>query len=601
MIGLVTILLVVSISGCSSNKEENIVEPNEPQEETETNQEPDDDSSINDSGTDESKNPDNDTSDATDNEMELFIEQKIASMSIEEKIGQLIMPDFRKYDGKKLTVYNDNVGKMIKDYHIGGITLFRENCTSRNQTKQLIKDFQGQADIPLMIAIDQEGGLVTRLPFAPTMPGNMALGATRDTGIAEEVGQAIGSELEELGIHIDFAPDIDVNSNKDNPVIGVRSFGDNEEIVSDMGIAYMKGLNKAGVAAVGKHFPGHGDVALDSHYVLPTSNKTLEELKQIEIVPFQKLIDAGLQGIMSAHITFPNIESGTVESEKDGLPIEIPATLSPKFLTDLVRDDMQFKGLIFTDSMEMNAIANHFGDVDAAIRAINAGTDVVLMPSNLKLVYEGLLEAANDGHITMERINRSVERILRFKYEYIINQDKDKLELIDPAARVEVEQKAANASITVVDNQGIIPISTTEQDKIAIIGFTGQTMDRMYNAIKQHYWKLEKIQLTKSLNMTGKLVSKQKDQLQGITKIILVTSTSSTSDAEFQTKLVKEILTFSIDTVVVAARNPYELDEAIGAKALVAQYDSGVASFQATGNVLFGKLQATGQLPVKIH
>lgn len=531
MIGLMAILLVVSICGCSNKKNENIAKKGDTQD-VKANQETDEESNENETKIDEgankkdpeeeeTKNADHDKSDSTDSQTELDIRQKLASMSLEEKIGQLIMPDFRKYDGKKLTVYNDHVGKMIRDYHIGGIILFRENCTSRNQTKQLIKDFQKQADIPLMIAIDQEGGLVTRLPFAPTMPGNMALGATRDIGLAEEVGQAIGSELEELGIHIDFAPDIDVNSNEDNPVIGVRSFGDNKEIVSEMGIAYMKGLNKAGVAAVGKHFPGHGDVALDSHYVLPTSHKTLEELKQIELVPFQKLIDAGIQGIMSAHITFPNIESDTAESEKDGLPIEIPATLSSKFLTELARDVMQFKGLIFTDSMEMNAIDNHFGNVDAAIRAVNAGTDVLVMPSNLKLVYEGLVEAASDGRITMERINGSVERILRFKYEYIINQDKDKLELIDPAARVEVEQKAANASITVVDNQGIIPIHTTEQDKIAIIGFTGQTVDRIYNAVKQHYWKLEKIQLTKSLNMTGKLVSKQKNNYRASPRLYL--------------------------------------------------------------------------------
>lgn len=606
-----TMILVVSISGCSSKQHEDVVQSDDMQHELETNQKTDktsdkdqkeEDKSLGKQQPvmDESKQSNDNPSDSTDKDMEAYVQQTLTSMTIEEKVGQLIMTDFRQYDGKNLTIYHEDIGQKIKDYHIGGIILFRENCTSREQTKQLITDFGKQADIPLMIGIDQEGGLVTRLSFAATMPGNMALGATRDTGLAEEVGQAIGSELEALGIHINFAPDIDVNSNPDNPVIGVRSFGDNEQIVSDMGIAYMKGLNKAGVAAVGKHFPGHGDVALDSHYVLPTSHKTLDELYDIELKPFQKLMDAGLQGVMSAHITFPKVESNTVASKKDGLMVELPATLSSKFLTDVVRHDMEFKGLVFTDAMEMQAITNHFGGVEAAIRAVNAGADVILMPSNLKLVYGGLLKAVNDGRIAMTRINESVERILRFKYEYIINQDKEKIEHIDAATRLEVEQKVANASITVVDNQGMLPIQTTAHDKIAIIGFTGQTIDRMYDAVKVYHPTLEKIHLTKSLNTTGKLVTQQKNQLQGATKVILVTYIANGSDATFQMKLVKDILTYKKDTVVVAARNPYELDEAYEAKALVAQYSKSIASFKGTAQVLFGELDGTGKLPVAI-
>lgn len=594
---MIVMTLLVAVSGCSQKKDE--TGPTDQTQEQSRINEPKthDNEEASEENTDTTKEK---PADNQETKLQKQVEEQLATMSLEEQVGQLIMTDFRKYDGKNLTVYNDRIGQQISDYHIGGVIMFRENCQSKNQTKQLIQDFQKQAKIPLMIAIDQEGGLVTRLPFAPTMPGNMALGATRDLQLAEEVGVAIGSELEELGIHIDFAPDIDVNSNVDNPVIGVRSFGDTPQIVSDMGIAYMKGLNKTGVGAVGKHFPGHGDVALDSHFVLPTSNKTLDELRSIELVPFKKLMDAGIQGVMSAHITFPQIETDTAESEKDGLPIEIPATLSPKFLTDIARNELQYQGLIFTDAMDMKAIANHFGEVDAAIRAINAGVDVVLMPSNLKLVYDGVLAAAKDGRIPQERIQTSVSRILRFKYEYIINQDKDSLELISAPARRDVEQRVANASITLVRNEGIIPLQTSNQDKIAIIGFSNTTINRMHNAISDDFWKLTKIKLTKGLNMTGKLARNQKDQLQGVTRIIMVTNTSNQTDAKFQTTLVKEVLALGMDTIVVAARNPYELDEAVGAKATIAQYDNGVASFQATGDVIFGKLEATGTLPVKI-
>lgn len=171
-----------------------------------------------------------------------LITAKLNELTLEQKIGQLLMPDFRKWNGKNVTTIGEDIASMIKEYHIGGVILFRENFVNRNQTKNMINQFQSHAEIPLMFAVDQEGGLVTRLPFAPRMPGNMALGATGDTALARDVGIAIGSELRELGIHINFGPVVDINNNPDNPVIGVRSFGDNKEEVAAMGISYMQGL-----------------------------------------------------------------------------------------------------------------------------------------------------------------------------------------------------------------------------------------------------------------------------------------------------------------------------------------------------------------------
>ena len=540
-----------------------------------------------------------------DNTSKEAAENKISSMlknmSLEEKIGQLLMPDFREWDGKKVTVINDEIASTIKDYHIGGIILFKENFQGRNQTKQLLQSFQTAAEIPLMFAVDQEGGLVTRIPFAPRMPGNMALGATGNTELARKVGLAIGSELNSLGIQINFGPVLDINSNPDNPVIGVRSFGDSVENVTKMGLAYMKGLNEAGVAAVGKHFPGHGDVDLDSHYVLPKSKKTLVQLRELELKPFQAAINNGIQGIMTAHIAFNQIEPGTVKSIKDGLPVEIPATLSSKIMDDLLRKEMRFEGLLFTDAMSMNAVTNHFEPVDAAIRAVNAGADIVLMPADLETVYNGLIEAVNSGKIPLKRIDESVTRILKFKAAYVFDSSNDNKIVLDAVEDFSIEKEAANLSITVVKDDGIIPLKINDNEKIAIIGFDDNNVNSLKNAVQKNYWNVKTIVLNKSLNYTGKLLDNQKEQLGDVSKIIAVISTANSKGDSWQTDTIQNIIDQGITTIVVTARNPNDAAKLKGQYAFIAQYDTGVASFDATSDVIFGKMAAKGKLPIKLR
>lgn len=529
------------------------------------------------------------------------IDRMIKKMSLEEKVGQLLMPDFREWDGNKVTVINSEIESAIKDYHIGGIILFKENFQGRNQTIQLLQSFQSAAEIPLMFAVDQEGGIVTRIPFTPRMPGNMALGATGDTELARKVGLAIGSELNSLGIQINFGPVLDINSNPDNPVIGVRSFGDNAENVTEMGLAYMKGLNEAGVAAVGKHFPGHGDVDLDSHYVLPKSNKTLAQLRELELKPFQAAINNGIQGIMTAHIAFNQIEQGTVKSIKDGLPVEIPATLSPKIMNELLRREMGFDGLLFTDAMNMKAVSNHFESVDAAVRAVNAGADVVLMPTDLKLVYEGLIEAVESGKIPIKRIDDSVARILKFKAAYVFGSSNENKVVLDAAEAIDIEKEAASLSITVVKNDGIIPIKMNNNEKIAIMGFDDSNVNSLKNAVQKNYWNVKPIVLSKSLNYAGKLLRTQKKQLSDVSKVIVVISTANNKNDYWQADTVQSIIDQGISTIVVTARNPNDAANLKGEYAFIAQYDTGIVSFDAASDVIFGKMEAKGKLPIELR
>ena len=346
------------------------------------------------------------------------IDKIIANMSQEEKFGQLMMPDFRNWtvDGKEIpfTEMNDEVRKVIADYKLGGVILFRENVSNTAQTTRLTDGLQKSVsnDIPLMISIDQEGGLVTRLQTGTNMPGNMALGATRDLELTREVSKAIGDEVHSLGINVNFAPSVDVNSNYLNPVIGIRSFGSDVDLVSQMGVSYIRGLQDAKVAGSAKHFPGHGDTATDSHFGLPTVDKSLEEFKAVDLKPFEAAVDAGVDMLMTAHIVVPALDDSKIIT-KDGIEMGTPATLSKKILTDLVRDEMQYDGIVITDALNMKAISDNFTEPEAVVETLSAGADIALMPTSIRkpsdvakldAIYVGLHEAVANGVISQKQI-----------------------------------------------------------------------------------------------------------------------------------------------------------------------------------------------------
>ena len=336
------------------------------------------------------------------------VAEKMEHMTVEEKVGQMLMMDFRKNpDDSGMTALSEDVAQKIADYHLGGIILFAENLDTAEQTKELVSDMQKAADMPLLIGIDEEGGMVSRLDKSQIQHTSIpnAKDMNGDTAQAEAAGKEIGSVLSELGINVDFAPIADIHTNPENTVIGDRAYGTDAQTVADMASAFAKGLESEGVSATAKHFPGHGDTGTDSHDGMAVSEHDLQRLQEVEFVPFHRLADEGIDLMMVGPITMPNVTD-------DGLP----ASLSKEAI-DLLRDELDYDGIVITDAMNMGAIVDYYPDGEAAVKAVEAGVDIVLMPADLDDAYNSLCEAVQTGEISENRLDESVERILSLKYD----------------------------------------------------------------------------------------------------------------------------------------------------------------------------------------
>lgn len=328
----------------------------------------------------------------------------IADMSPAEQAGQLLMADFRQNaDGTGMTALSTETKEAMAAYHIGGVILFAENLDTAEQTKQLTADLQAAADLPLFIGIDEEGGLVSRLDKS-NIPHETMPAAAEMTDV-QAAGATIGRELAELGINVDFAPVADVNTNPDNPVIGTRAFSSDPQIAAEKVGAFIKAMEETGVSACAKHFPGHGDTAMDSHKGTTYVDHDLERLRAVEFVPFQAAVDADVDFIMAGHIQTPHATT-------DGRP----ASLSKEML-DILRNELGFQGVVITDAMNMGAITEAYGSGESAVLAIQAGADMVLMPASLTEAAEALTEAIETGELPSEQVEESLGRILSLKYE----------------------------------------------------------------------------------------------------------------------------------------------------------------------------------------
>lgn len=336
------------------------------------------------------------------------IEKQLKGMSLEEKIGQMVIVGV---EGLKL---DHNSQEMIEKYHVGGFIFFKRNIEDVAQGQKLInalkKSNEQENNIPLFLSIDEEGGKVTRMPKEfQRLPTNERIGLVNDMDLSYQMGQLIGKELNIIGLNMDFAPVLDINSNPANPVIGDRAFGGDPALVSKLGLATMEGLRKENIIPVVKHFPGHGDTTVDSHIGLPKVNHGLERLEDFELGPFKDAIKKDADGIMIAHLLLPQIDQ------------QNPATLSKTIITEILRKKLNYKGVVITDDMTMGAIAENYEIGEAAIKSVKAGSDIVLVCheyDNQVRVIEALKTAAQKGDIPIERIDESVYRILLLKEKY---------------------------------------------------------------------------------------------------------------------------------------------------------------------------------------
>lgn len=343
------------------------------------------------------------------------ISEFLNSMTIEEKVGQLfiIYPESLAEGIPCVTVAGDITKDSIDDIPVGGIVYLSQNLRNPEQVKDMLANTQQYSmeriGLPIFLCVDEEGGKIARIAnnqtFALNNVGDMAkIGEINDTKLAFEAGSEIGSYLSELGFNLDFAPVVDVVGENKNSVIGKRSFSSDPDVVSDMSLSLSKGLESEGVISVFKHFPGHGSTVGDPHKGYAYTDKTLDELKQCDLIPFEKGVEGGISVIMVGHISFPNI-----------LKDETPASLSNEMVQELLRNDMGYDGIVITDAMNMGAVSNKYMSDEASVLAIEAGVDIVLMPKDFKAAYQGVLKAVQDGRISEKRIDESVRRILNLK------------------------------------------------------------------------------------------------------------------------------------------------------------------------------------------
>ncbi len=338
------------------------------------------------------------------------IQQLINAMTLEEKVGQLVIVGI---DGFTNDAHSR---QLMEKYHVGGFIVFKKNIQTTNQLTALLNSLKetnaASNKVPVFLSVDEEGGRVSRLPEElHKFPSNFIIGQKNDSILSYQIGQILGKELGAFGLNMDFAPVLDINSNPDNPVIGDRSFGTTAGLVSKLGVETMKGIQSQNTISVVKHFPGHGDTSVDSHIGLPRVNHGIDRLKSFELKPFEAAIENGADAVMIAHILLPKLDAKN------------PASFSKAVITDLLRTDMNFDGVVITDDFTMGAIAKNYDMGKAAVKAIQAGGDIVLVCHGFdkqETVIKALLAAARSGQISQDRLDQSVYRTLKLKRKYVL-------------------------------------------------------------------------------------------------------------------------------------------------------------------------------------
>lgn len=520
-------------------------------------------------------------------------------MSLEQKIGQMFKVGFES------PYIDEHVTKIIKEFHIGNLVYFSRNISGSKQLYEMNKELQKMAikenNLPMFISIDQEGGMVTRIPKGATFfPGNMALSAGGTYEDAYKEGCYAGRELKALGINMNLAPVLDVNNNPENPVIGVRSYGEDPKRVADFGTAYIKGLQENGIIATGKHFPGHGDTSTDSHLDLSIVPHDKKRLNQVELYPFKQAIKSGLKAIMSAHVIFPSYESE-----------RLPATLSKKVLTDLLRGELGFKGLIVTDCMEMKAIDTYFSTEKAAVMAVEAGADLICISHSMDKqigAYNNLLDAVKKGRVSEDRINESVNRIIQFKNELevdkFLNSSFEEAEtIINNKVHKEFSQKISEQSVSLFKNEGMLPLKTGEKiltvstNAVSLTGADDSLSERsIVKALEKNFQSFhnEVIDIKPTAMQAEHIVKRCKRYDK-----VIVFSYNAHLYKE-QAELIRKIYNENKNIIVISMRNPYDIKEFNYIPCYAAAYEYTPISLNSLMKFLKGDINGCGSCPVSL-
>lgn len=520
-----------------------------------------------------------------------WADSMLKTMTIDEKIGQLIMVSAtsNKED------MND-IEALIRDYHVGGIIFFKGKPVKQAEQTN---NYQNLSKLPLFIAIDGEWGLSMRLQNTPNFTKQMQLGAMQNDSLIFNMGKEVGRECRRMGININFAPDVDINNNPMNPVIGDRSFGEEVKRVAKYSASYMLGMQSQGIVTTAKHFPGHGDVAVDSHKDLPILCKDLQEMDSTELYPFHHMRDKGVMGVMVAHINLPCFDSTP----------NLPATLSPIIVTDLLRKRMKFDGLIFTDALNMKGVTKYFNNGDAEWLALRAGADVLLCVDSVGIACARIKSALDSNLITERELDEHVLRILKGKYWSGLNNlapiDTVCLEedLNTPETKLMIQQMA-DASVCILNNeQQLLPLSKKSGLKIACLAI-GDKKGNFFQVELKHYSKMDAYATDKNFTVKETAIWMKKLALYDII-IVSIQGTSrfftkkygiTESEAEFVNALCKKK-----KTIVVNFSNAYGLANFNDAKNIIEAFEETESNMITAAQMVFGLKPSLGTLPVNVN
>lgn len=529
---------------------------------------------------------------------EAWADSALKTLSEDERIAQLMILRLSSYDFKtKTPLYFDSlVAQKVKQYNIGGICLFQG---APAKLAAIVNNLQGMAKTPLMVCIDGEWGVGMRLfDDVQALPHQMMLGAVQDKNIIYQYGKLVAEQCKKLGITVNYAPVVDINNNPNNPVINDRSFGEDKYKVAAYGIEYMKGMQDAGVMACAKHFPGHGDVAVDSHLDLPVINKTMQQLDSLELYPFKEIFDAGVGSVMVAHLYIPAIDSTANRA----------TSISKKNVAGLMRNELGYQGLTFTDALEMQGVQKFFPGGEASVQSIIAGNDMLCLPADVEQTIKKVKEAIKKNQLTWEDINYHCKKVLLAKYQYggekpaAVSTENITAALNNGVP--EMKKLVAENAITVLNKDGnsFFPLQKNENDKIAFIGIGAAAENAFAKQLKAVYnadaFYFDYKQNSRSETLLAQLK-------KNYTKIIIgIHNYSRKPDNNFGISSAAIELANKLQAETNSASfvfgNPYAVKNFCNAPNLIVCYEDDSITQKAAADFLQGLFTAKGKLPVTV-
>ena len=532
---------------------------------------------------------------AIDKKGEEWVDSIFNGMNADERLGQLFMLATFSNRGQ---AHTDTINSLICNYNIGGLIFFQG---SPLRQARLTNEYQCMSKVPMMIGIDGEWGLQMRLDSTIRFPRQMTLGAMHDEGLIYQMGTEIARECKRMGIHINFAPVLDINSNPLNPIISSRSFGENKIKVAQNSLAYMRGLQEHGIMACGKHFPGHGDADMDSHKGLPRILKNVESIDSLELFPFKKLIGQGLQSIMVGHLNLPALDSAK----------NMPATLSTNIVNGLLKEQLGFKGLIFTDALNMKGVSLLFEPGKVDVKALIAGNDILLYSEDVAKGIQEIKQAVLNGEIKQEEIDKKVKKILAAKYFYGLNHlqlipIKNLYEDLNNDQAKLLMQKLYEQSITLLQNKdSIIPLRHLEAKRIASLAL-GDTLENVFQRSLGNYAPVDFFNLSKYASKTANDTIINRLSAYN-TVIISIHNTSINAAKNYGiTPGISTVINGikkNTKVIVVVFGNPYALGKINDIQkndGLIMAYEGSEMSMSLSAQIIFGALSAQGKLPVSV-